>query len=64
MRVGVVKEIKPSERRVALTPAGARELKVAGHDVLVEHEAGTGSRFPDADYEAVGARIVPAATDV
>ena len=60
MHIGVVKEIKPSERRVALTPAGASELLAAGHDVLVEHDAGTGSRFPDAAYGAVGARIATA----
>ena len=57
MRVGVVKEIKPDEYRVALTPAGARELRQRGHDVLVEAGAGTGSSFPDADYERAGARI-------
>jgi alanine dehydrogenase len=64
MRVGVVKEIKPSERRVALTPAGARELLAAGHDVLVETGAGAGSRFPDAAYVGVGARIVDTAEEV
>jgi alanine dehydrogenase len=57
MRIGVVKEIKPDEYRVALTPAGARELGQRGHEVLVEHEAGLGSAFPDAEYEAVGARL-------
>src|ERR687898_117906 len=55
MRIGVVKEIKPDEYRVALTPAGARELRQRGHDVLVEAGAGAGSGFPDAEYEAVGA---------
>jgi len=60
MRVGVVKEIKPDEYRVALTPAGARELKASGHDVLVEAGAGAGSMFPDADYEAVGAQLTSA----
>jgi alanine dehydrogenase len=58
MRVGVAKEIKADEYRVALTPAGARELIQRGHDVLVETDAGIGSAFPDAVYEAVGARIV------
>ncbi len=57
MRIGVVKEIKPDEYRVALTPAGARELGQRGHEVLVEAGAGVGSRFPDAEYEAVGARL-------
>ncbi len=58
MRVGVVKEIKQDEYRVALTPAGARELTLAGHDVMVETAAGEGSSFPDEDYAAVAARIV------
>jgi alanine dehydrogenase len=57
MKVGVVKEIKADEYRVALTPAGARELVQRGHDVLVEHEAGSGSSFTDEQYEAVGATI-------
>jgi alanine dehydrogenase len=58
MRIGVAKEIKPDEHRVALTPAGARELAQKGHDVVVEQGAGEGSALPDAAYEAVGARIV------
>jgi alanine dehydrogenase len=57
MRIGVVKEIKPDEYRVALTPAGARELRQRGHEVLVETGAGAGSAFPDAEYAAVGARL-------
>jgi alanine dehydrogenase len=57
MRIGVVKEIKPDEHRVALTPAGAVELRRRGHDVMVEAGAGEGSALPDAAYEAVGARI-------
>jgi alanine dehydrogenase len=60
MRIGVVKEIKTDEYRVALTPAGARELVQGGHDVLVEAGAGFGSAFPDFAYEAVGARIAGA----
>ena len=59
MRIGVAKEIKPDEYRVALTPAGARELVQRGHEVLVEAGAGVGSAFGDAAYEAVGASIVP-----
>ena len=58
MRIGVAKEIKTDEYRVALTPAGALELVQHGHEVLVETTAGDGSAFPDADYERVGARIV------
>ncbi|HXG76102.1 MAG TPA: alanine dehydrogenase [Gaiellaceae bacterium] len=58
MRIGVVREIKPQEYRVALTPAGARELVQRGHEVLVEAGAGVGSAFPDEAYERAGARIV------
>ena len=58
MKVGVAKEIKPDEYRVALTPAGALELIQHGHDVLVETGAGDGSAFADSAYEAVGARLV------
>jgi alanine dehydrogenase len=57
VKVGVAKEIKPDEYRVALTPAGARELVLRGHEVVVETGAGEGSAFPDAAYEAAGARI-------
>ena len=57
MKVGVAKEIKTDEYRVALTPAGARELVQRGHDVLIETGAGEGSAFSDAAYEAAGARI-------
>jgi alanine dehydrogenase len=57
VRIGVAKEIKTDEYRVALTPAGARELVQRGHDVLVEKGAGEGSAFPDAAYHSAGARI-------
>ncbi|HVA31490.1 MAG TPA: alanine dehydrogenase [Gaiellaceae bacterium] len=57
MRIGVAKEVKTDEYRVALTPAGARELVQKGHEVLVETSAGDGSAFVDADYERAGARI-------
>jgi alanine dehydrogenase len=57
MRVGVAKEIKPQEYRVALTPAGARELVQGGHEVVVETGAGLGSAFPDEAYERAGATI-------
>jgi alanine dehydrogenase len=57
MKVGVVKEIKTDEYRIALTPAGAHELVQRGHQVLVEAGAGDGSSFPDDAYESVGARI-------
>jgi len=58
MKIGVAKEIKPDEYRVALTPAGALELGRRGHDVSIETGAGDGSSFPDSAYEAVGATIV------
>jgi alanine dehydrogenase len=57
VRVGVVKEIKQDEYRVALTPAGAAELRQRGHEVVVETGAGLGSAFPDESYGAVGAHI-------
>jgi alanine dehydrogenase len=57
MNVGVAKEIKPDEYRVALTPAGALELIRRGHTVAVERGAGEGSAFSDAEYERVGGRI-------
>jgi alanine dehydrogenase len=60
MKIGVAREIKPDEYRVALTPAGARELIQGGHDVLVEAGAGVGSAFTDDAYGGVGARIVSA----
>src|SRR5256884_3483746 len=62
MKVGVVKEIKSDEYRIALTPAGARELVRRGHEVLVEAGAGGGSSFPDDAYESVGARLGDAAS--
>jgi alanine dehydrogenase len=58
MRIGVAKEIKPDEYRVALTPAGALELSQHGHEVLVQDGAGDGSAFPNEAYLAAGARIV------
>ena len=57
MRVGVVKETKPAEARVALTPGGALQLVADGHQVWIEAGAGTGSGFTDEDYVAAGARI-------
>ena len=57
MKIGVIKEIKAQENRVALTPAGARELVDRGHQVVVEETAGDGSGFPDAAYVAAGGTI-------
>ena len=63
MRIGVPKEIKPDEYRVALTPAGARELLQRGHEVIIEEGAGEGSSFPDDAYRSVGASL-GSATDI
>lgn len=59
MIVGVPKELKNNENRVAVTPAGVLELSKVGHQVYVQKEAGTGSGFPDAEYENAGAMILP-----
>jgi alanine dehydrogenase len=64
MKVGVPKEVKNHEYRVAITPAGAHELVRAGHEVYVQQDAGTGSAIPDADFVAAGATILPTADDV
>lgn len=58
MQIGLIKEIKNNENRVALTPAGVGTLVEAGHEVLVERGAGEGSAFADEAYEAAGARVV------
>lgn len=57
MRIGVPREIKEEEHRVALTPDGARALVEDGHEVLIEHSAGEGSEFPDEMYAEAGALI-------
>ncbi len=59
MKVGVPKEVKNHEYRVAITPAGVHELVRAGHQVLIQQEAGVGSAIPDADFVSAGAEIVP-----
>lgn len=64
MKIGVPKEIKTNENRVALVPAGAESLVAAGHTVLVQTTAGEGSGFTDADYTSVGAKIAPDAATV
>lgn len=60
MKIGVPREIKANENRVALTPGGAEDLVQAGHSVLVESGAGSGSGFTDDDYAAAGAQPVSA----
>ena len=64
MIVGIPKEIKNNENRVGMTPSGVAELVKRGHTVYVQHNAGEGSGFPDADYEGVGAKILPDIADV
>jgi alanine dehydrogenase len=62
--IGVPKELKPDEYRVAVTPAGVRELVSRGHSVIIETEAGVPSSIPDDAFTDVGADIVPKARDV
>jgi alanine dehydrogenase len=64
MKVGVPKEVKNNEFRVAITPAGVHELVRSGHDVFIQQDAGTGSSIPDSDFVAAGAQILPTADDV
>ena len=64
MIIGIPKEIKNNENRVAITPAGVVALKKSGHQVLIEQGAGLGSGFEDADYKAAGADILVEAKDV
>jgi len=64
LKVGVPKEIKQDEYRVAITPAGVREMVEHDHEVLIEAGAGEGSAIRDAEFEAQGARIVSDAADV
>src|SRR5256885_14953305 len=64
MIVGVPREIKTAENRVALVPAGVEALVADRHTVLVEHGAGIGSGFADDTYRAGGATLVPKAADV
>lgn len=64
MIIGVPKEIKDNENRVAVTPGGVSEYVSHGHTVLVEQAAGVGSSFPDAEYRAAGAELVASHQDV
>ncbi len=59
MRIGVPTEVKADEYRVAITPAGVRELSAGGHEVLIQAGAGEGSAMPDQQFQAQGAEIVP-----
>jgi len=64
MRIGIPAEVKNHEYRVAITPAGVRELTLNGHEIFVQAGAGTGSSITDAEYQAAGAQVLPAADDV
>ncbi len=64
VKVGIPREVKNNEFRVAITPAGVHELVRHGHQVLVERHAGEGSSIPDEEYVAAGARILPTADEV
>jgi alanine dehydrogenase len=64
MRVGVPKEVKPDEYRVAMMPVGVELLRKSGHEVLIETQAGISSGFPDEDYEKAGAKIVPSHKEI
>ncbi|MBK6424454.1 MAG: alanine dehydrogenase [Gemmatimonadetes bacterium] len=64
MIIGVPKEIKTNENRIALVPAGAEAFVTRGHTVYVEKGAGVGSGFPDEAYVAAGAKILPTADEV
>jgi alanine dehydrogenase len=64
VKVGIPREVKNHEYRVAITPAGVHELVSHGHEVVIEKDAGVGSSIPDADYQAAGAQILATADDV
>ena len=64
MRVGIPREVKDHEYRVAITPAGVKELVDHGHAVSVEQDAGVGSSITDDEYVAAGAKIIRSADDV
>jgi alanine dehydrogenase len=63
MIIGVPKEIKDNEYRVAITPGGVRQLAESGHRIWIERDAGAGSGFSDAQYQAAGGTIVPTNAD-
>ncbi|GAB7007233.1 alanine dehydrogenase [Nocardioides sp. AN3] len=63
-KIGVPKEVKNHEYRVAITPIGVHELVAHGHEVVIERGAGVGSQIPDAEFEAAGAKILDSADEV
>jgi alanine dehydrogenase len=64
MRIGIPREVKDNEYRVAITPAGVHELTGRGHEVFVQSGAGAGSAISDADYAAAGAKVLAQAEEV
>ena len=64
VKVGIPREVKNNEFRVAITPAGVHELVRHGHQVVIEQGAGVGSSIPDSEYVAAGAQILPTADEV
>ena len=64
VKVGIPREVKNHEYRVAITPAGVNEFVRAGHEVYIETEAGEGSSITDDEFVAAGARILPSADEV
>ena len=64
MKIGIPKEVKNNEYRVAITPSGVHELTVRGHEVFVENAAGIGSSIPDEYYVSAGAKVLPDADAV
>src|SRR6185312_13638585 len=64
VKVGVPREVKNNEGRVAITPAGCNEFTRHGHQVFVEADAGVGSAIPDDAFRSAGATILPSADDV
>jgi len=64
VKIGVPREIKNNEFRVAITPAGVHELVRLGHEVFIEHNAGVGSSIPNIEYEVAGAKILDTADEI
>ena len=64
MIIGIPKEIKDNEYRVAITPAGVRALKDSGHRIIVQKSAGIGSGISDEEYRIAGAKILDKAEDI
>jgi alanine dehydrogenase len=64
MKIGIPRELKDNENRVAVTPSGVQEFVAHGHTVYVQHNAGVASGFPDDAYESVGATVLPTIEDI